>query len=306
MIDVALETGEDRRKMVRTAVEALGDAFFSRVREAESILLKVNLVHHEKQLASTHIDAVRGVLDAIRAIGSVKVYVGDASYHGTKAALRNLGYERLLTEYQRVELVDLNYDDHVEGYSITKDGSKNTIRRSKLASDVDMRISLAPMKMHADVGIAGSVKSWTVGTWVVPPRISGIGRVWARWPWMHEEGPRAHHQSIMELYRQLPCDIGIVDGVLAMEGDGPTRGTAVPMGVVIAGAGAVAVDAVAATLMGVDPADVGYLAMCAEAGLGVIDLARINVPPMVMMELRREFARPLKFDQTVNAWKQVS
>ncbi len=289
--------------MVLAALKALGDPFFARVREAESILLKVNLVHHEKQLASTHIDAVRGALDAIREIGSTRVFVGDASYYGTKAAFRNLGYERLLDEYQRVELVDLNDDDFAPGYSIQRDGSQNKIRRSKLANDVDLRISLAVMKMHNEVGVTLGVKNWTVGTWVVPPRISSSGRVWARWPWLHEEGPRAHHQTIMELYRQLPCDIGIVDGVLAMEGEGPTHGSAAPMGVVLAGMDAVAVDAVSATLMGVDPGDVGYLVMCAEAGLGTTDLARINVPPMLMTELRRDLEKPEKFDEIISQWR---
>ena len=303
MIDVVLETGEDRRKMVRAAMEGLGDELFSRCRAAQSILLKVNLVHHENQLASTHVDAVRGALDAIRAISSVKVFVGDASYFGTKAAFRHFGYERLLEEYEHTELVDLNDDDFVAGYSISRDGSHNAIRRSKLAHEVDLRVSLAPMKTHREVGVTLTVKNWTVGTWLVPPRISASGRVWARWPWLHEVGPRAEHQTIMELYRQLPCDIGVIDGVLAMEGDGPTRGTAIEMGVVLAGIDAVAVDATATTLMGIDPGDIGYLAMCAEEGLGVIDLANVNVPPMLMTELRREFVRPARFEEITRAWR---
>lgn len=305
MIQVALETGDRRREVVVKAVEALGDDFVVRCKEAATILVKVNLVHHELQLASTHIDAVRGLLDVIRIHSAAKVYVGDASYHGTVAAFKNFGYDKLPAEYDHLELVDLNDDDYVDGYCIRKDGSKNpAVRRSKIAATADLKISLTPMKVHRDVGVTLSVKNWAIGTWVVPPRISATGRVWARWPWLHEEGPWAHHRTIMELYRQLPCDIGIVDGMMAMEGEGPSGGKAVEMGVVLAGFDAVAVDAVATTLMGIDPGDIGYLAMCAEEGLGSIDLTHIDVPPMQMHTLTREFERPPRFDAIIEAWRR--
>ncbi len=306
MIQVALETGHSRRQVVHQAVEALGDDFITRVKAATSILIKVNLVHHEIQIASTHIDAVRGLVDSIRTHSAAKIHVGDASYHGTAAAFRNFGFDRLLEEYDNLELVDLNDDKYVEGYSIKADGSKNTIRRSKLATEAGLKISLTPMKMHRDVGVTLAVKNWAVGTWIVPPRISATGRVWARWPWLHEEGAWAHHRTIMELYRQLPCDIAVIDGITAMEGDGPSGGTAVQMNVVIAGFDALAVDAVASTLMGIDPHDIGYLAMAAEEGLGSIDLTHIDVPPMLMHELTREFEKPAHFDDIIGAWRRTT
>jgi hypothetical protein len=46
----------------------------------------------------------------------------------------------------------------------------------------------------------------------------------------------------------------LVDGIVAMEGNGPVAGTRREAGVLIAGANAVAVDTVCARLMGLDPA----------------------------------------------------
>lgn len=301
---VILETGEERRKVISKAIEGLGDNFHDRCRDADQIIIKVNLVHHENQLASTHVDAVRGVLDQIRFKSQTPVIIGDASYHGTKAAFKNFGYERLLEEYSDIDLVDLNDDEFTDGYSIKADGSRNTIRRSKIAIDSNFKISLSPMKMHRDTAMSGVVKNWAIGTWIVPPRISAVGRVWARWPWLHEEGAWAHHASIAELYRQVPCDLGIIDAMEAMEGDGPTKGDPVVMNAVIAGFDSVAVDCVAATLMGIDCSDIGYLSMCAEKGLGEIDMMRINVPPALVSELTRHFERPLYFDERLTAWRQ--
>lgn len=303
MTRVVLVETEHRRRGMRDAVHALGDAFVDKVKAATKILIKVNLVHHENQLASTHVDAVRGLLDEIRALSRVDVVVGDASYHGTKAAFRHFGYDRLVEEYEHTHLVDLNDDEGVPGYTIRRDGSHNPIKRSKLATDCNLRISLTQMKTHRDVGVSLAVKNWTVGTWVVPPRSSAHGSVWARWPWMHDEGMRAHHDTIAALYAQLPCDLAFVDAVTAMEGDGPTRGSAVPMGVILAGTDAVAVDAVGATLMGFDPSDIGYLVKCAEQGLGVVDMAKIDVPPLQVEQLRRAFLRPPELAEKLTAWR---
>lgn len=294
---------DNRRKGVRDAVHALGSVFVDRVKSAKKILVKVNLVHHENQLASTHVDAVRGLLDEIRQLTRVDVFVGDASYHGTKAALRNFGYDRLVEEYEHTQLVDLNDDETVPGYTIRRDGTHNVMLRSKLATDADLKISLTQMKTHRDVGVSLSVKNWTVGTWVVPPRNSAHGRVWARWPWLHEEGNKAHHASIAALYAQLPCDVAIVDGVTAMEGDGPTHGAPVAMRVVLAGMDAVAVDAVGATLMGFDPQDIGYLVYCSEQGLGTIDMAKIDAPPLQLDRLRRTFLRPPELAEKLTEWR---
>lgn len=303
MIDVILETGEDRRQVVRKAVDALGDIFIERCKSAETILIKPNLVHHELQLASTHVDAVRAVIDSIRVHSNSLIYIGDASYRGTKAAFRNFGYEQLEKEYDKVSLIDLNDAKVVDGYSIKRDGSHNAIRRSKIALDADFKISIAPMKMDSSAGVSLTVKNWTIGTWIVPPRISITGRVWAHWPWLEEEGENAYHASIAELYNQAPCDVGIIDGVIAMQGNGPVQGSALEMGVVLAGMDAVAVDAVGATLMGVEPQNIGYLAMCAEKNLGTLDMGRINVPPMQVASLSRKFDEPNGFAEKLKSWQ---
>ncbi|MCR4312535.1 MAG: DUF362 domain-containing protein [Candidatus Uhrbacteria bacterium] len=303
MPKVCIETGEYRRKVVKDVVDALGDAFIEHCKKATLIFVKVNLVHHENQLADTHVDAVRGVLDVIRTHTGTPVVVGDAAYHGTKAAFRHLGYERLPEEYSKVMLVDLNDDAYVDGTITLGDGTPMTIRRSKMAHDADFTLSLTNMKTHRDTGVSLAVKNWSLGTWIVPPRIGMTGRVWSRSPWLHEQGSRAHHRAIADLFAQRPCDVAVIDGILAMEGDGPTRGTPVPMHLALAGFDAVAVDAIGATLMGVDPHAVGYLEFCAELGLGVNDMAKIDFPPAVIAQCTRMFQLPQHTRDHLQDWR---
>src|SRR3989338_11056728 len=99
MINVALETGENRRQTIKKALVGLGEYFVVKCRDAQSIFVHVNLIDHEIQLACTHVDAVRGLLDVIRERANTPIIIGDAGYRGTKAAFRNFGYEHLEREY---------------------------------------------------------------------------------------------------------------------------------------------------------------------------------------------------------------
>jgi uncharacterized protein (DUF362 family) len=292
MIDVFLETGEDHRKQTRLVMESFSDAFIAKLKAARTILLKVNLVHFKKPLACTDADSVRGALDAIRYYTGARVYIGDGSYAGTEQAFDALGYRRLVDEYANIELADLNGFGSVPGYTVLSTGEKRPVQVSEIAKLADVKIVLTPMKTDRDVGVALSIKSWGMGSWIVPPRSTTEGVVWARWPWLEQEGAWAHHASVAALYAQNRFDAAIVDGILAMEGDGPLDGTACRFDIVFGGEDPVAVDAVGSTLMGFDPQEIDYLRMLGEDRYGCIDMTKINVPPMVMIQLARQVQRP--------------
>jgi uncharacterized protein (DUF362 family) len=69
----------------------------------------------------------------------------------------------------------------------------------------------------------------------------------------------------------------VVDGFVAMHREGPRHGTPIGLGTIVAGTDAVAVDAVAAAVMGFNPLEIGYLRYAQEAGLGTADLAAIEL-----------------------------
>jgi uncharacterized protein (DUF362 family) len=62
-----------------------------------------------------------------------------------------------------------------------------------------------------------------------------------------------------------------------MEGNGPNNGTPVDHRVCVVSTDWLAADRVSAELMGVDFAKIGYLNYCAQAGLGVADLNKIEI-----------------------------
>lgn len=288
---VFLRSAEQRGSGAKAAFEALSVDVLDRLQDVSSIFLLVSLCHPERQLSSTHIDAVRGVLDAIRARTKASIQIGDGSHYGTKAVWRQLGYDQLFEAYHNISFVDLNEDAWTEQTITLSSGETMVVRRAESPQKAGMRLALVPMKTHRTFGVALSVLSWTLGTWVVPPRASARGMVFAREPFLAVRQPEESAEIIAQLYKALPCDAAIIDGVTAMEGAGPVEGTLVPMQTVLSGTDLFAVDAVASTLMGIDPGSVEHLRVGAGQNLGTIDLGRIEVPPALLSEKTRIFAR---------------
>jgi len=73
----------------------------------------------------------------------------------------------------------------------------------------------------------------------------------------YDEKKRFHYlnlnQAVAELNQVLRPRLIVVDGTIAMEGDGPIAGTPVDLNVVMAGTDAVALDTICARIMGIDP-----------------------------------------------------
>jgi uncharacterized protein (DUF362 family) len=99
----------------------------------------------------------------------------------------------------------------------------------------------------------------------------------------------AINRNLVALARRTRPHLSVVDGWTGMHREGPRHGTPIALGVVVAGTDAVAVDAVAAAVMGFDPLQVGYLHYAQQAGLGIADLGRINVLGDPIARVRRRF-----------------
>jgi uncharacterized protein (DUF362 family) len=84
--------------------------------------------------------------------------------------------------------------------------------------------------------------------------------------------------DLMIMQKELhPKILAVMDGTVAGDGAGPRTMTPHGKNLILASADSVAIDAVAAKLMGFDPLSIPYLRMCHERGLGVADLNEVEV-----------------------------
>ncbi len=284
---VAIVHGTDRRENIRQCQQLLGEPYVRLLRSAKRLFVHPNLVSDTNQLASTHADAVRAVLDVISLHRADEVRIGDASYHNTKKAWDRFGYESLRRS-GNVRFVDLNDDETVETFAYDRAFQRRPVPASRTVLESDGIILVVPAKMHSYYTVTLSVKTHVVGSMVVLGSPFGIH---ARWPAVHSGYAQAH-RTLADWFLAHPAHAAFIDGREAMEGNGPTSGTKAELNWAVGSLDPVAADAVAAWLMGFEPDEIGYLAFLREAGR-VIDPAEMEIRgERRWRDLRRDLAKP--------------
>jgi len=99
-------------------------------------------------------------------------------------------------------------------------------------------------------------------------------------------------RKLTDILRIRRIDLNVMDALVAQEADHAADGRPVEMGLILASRDAVALDAVAGAVMGLEPGEVDTTRIAGEAGLGEADLAKIEVVGEPIEAVRRPFARP--------------
>ena len=329
---VALVRGDSRRGNARAALERIADHV--QLAQAGCILVKPNFVSTSRQIAATHVDAVRGVLDFVRKrTGGCIVVAEGAALSPTEEGFRNFGYEPLVEEYG-VELVDLNTDGTVPVQVYDRHLRPLTVHLARTAVEADYRISVGPPKTHDLVVVTLSIKNVVMGALVNPyatrrnggspglmQRLAGLAPkcVWrsglAEWGKgvilgrVGGSSKMAMHQGIPVLNLNLALvaplvwpHLALIDGWHGMEGEGPGLGDPVDWRVALASTDPLAVDTLTTRLMGFDPARVGYLEYCRRLDLGAGEPEQIEVVGNVSPEeVRHSFAPHSTYERQL-AW----
>ncbi|MDX2035654.1 MAG: DUF362 domain-containing protein [Isosphaeraceae bacterium] len=100
-------------------------------------------------------------------------------------------------------------------------------------------------------------------------------------------GAETLDRNLATLATRTKPHVTVLDGFEAMHREGPRHGSPIRLGLAVAGTDALAVDAVAAALMGIDPAEVGHLVEASRLGLGTIDLDAIEIVGDPIATVRR-------------------
>lgn len=276
MSKVALIKGESRYKNVFSALKLVEEEIREKIRDKERIIIKPNFVSARVPLSATHVDSVRAVLDFLRPLTNQKIVIAEKSTIG-KASEAFESFDYLsLEKYYDVELKDLESDEYVEAEIFDSKGRPLKVGIAKTILESDFRISVTPLKTHDTVVVTLSLKNMAVGA--LEKRVA-----------MHQ-GYKAINLSLARLAEVIAPDLSVIDGFLAMEGDGPIYGEPVEMKVALAGVDFLSVDTVGAEVMGFEAPKIGYLYYCNKKGLGQGDLEKIEIVGNAKLEeVRRQF-----------------
>ncbi len=290
MPKVSLVKGDDRRNNVAKSLNLIADEI-KRNLHSRQIIIKPNFVSTSIQLASSHVDQIRGILDFIKGFYRGKVIIAEAACGDTVEAYRNFGYLSLLKEYD-VELIDLNKGPFEKIPIIDNLNRTIHVRISRLLLDEENYvISAAKLKTHDTVIVTLSIKNLAIGSVFVSDKK------------LVHQGTRVTNMSIAAIAQHVWPDLSVINGLEGMEGDGPIRGKAIYTGIALSGTDSLAVDRVACEIMGVNFHNVGYLHYCSEKGLGVSDLQKIEIVGHRLSDC----IKPFKLHRNVKeqlAWKE--
>ena len=282
---VSLVKGDNRRKNVLDALVAIDREVKPAMARKKYVLLKVNNVNTAKQLAATHVDAIRGILDYVAPRFKGPVVIAESSSGDTLEGFDNYKYAQVIPEYKRlnIKLVDLNREQKYEVFTIVDTNIRPTaVRLASQLQDPDaFIISAAMLKTHDSVIATGSVKNMVMGSPIHNPPTE---KRWSDKGLMHagtigKFNPHAMNYNLAIVAKHLrpSWGVAVVDGFEGMEGNGPVNGTPISVQVAFASPDFLAADRVAVEIMGIPSYAVGYMQYAAELGVGQYDLSMIDI-----------------------------
>lgn len=283
---VSLVKGDNRRKNVLDALLAMDREVRPAMARKKYVLIKVNNVNTKRQLAATHVDAVRGIMDYVAPRFKGPVVIAESSSGDTLEGFDNYKYAQVVPEYKssKITLVDLNREQKFEVFNIVDTNIRPTpVRLALRLQDPDaFIISAAMLKTHDSVVATGSVKNMVMGSPIHNPPTETTR--WSDKILMHagsigKFNAHAMNYNLATVAKHIrpAWGVSVIDGFEGMEGDGPVGGDPVVMQVALAGTDFLAVDRVCLETMGIPAHAVGYLQYAAQLGVGQFDLAKIDI-----------------------------
>ncbi len=252
LVTIEKVSGYDRdeiKSAVIRLLEPLGgmQAF---VKHGERVLLKPNMLSAKPPEAAvtTHPEVLRTVIELVRECGGIPL-VGDspgigrcrtvAEKSGMMAVIRETG-ARLAVFEETVE--------------VSGSGMFKRFELGKPYMEADRVINLPKLKTHEMMTITCAVKN-LFGAVAGPAKVA--------WHLKAGVDREMFARMLLEIYLLRKPDLNIVDAVTAMEGDGPGNGDPRHVGLMLAGTNPVAVDAIAAEIVGI-PKKLLYVERVAE------------------------------------------
>lgn len=239
-------------RSLETSIAKALSALKLNLNDKKCAVLKPNIVRAVMPNSGviTHPTVVEAAINVLREIGIGKIIIaeGPSIDVDVKKAFEISGY-LALSRKKGVGLIDLN-----EAVRTEVKWDYGSVELPKVLMDADLYISLPKMKTHVLTTISLSVKNQ-----------QGI---------FSRTGKKDNHrlwglnEPIVKSLKVLSPDFVIVDGIVAMEGEGPVNGKKKQAGVMVYGTNPIETDCVCCHVMGIDPTDVVHLSYGAAQGLG--------------------------------------
>ncbi|MFH1413743.1 MAG: DUF362 domain-containing protein [Candidatus Omnitrophota bacterium] len=247
---------------VSKAVDLIG-GISNFIKPKSKVLVKPNLLMAKEPKAGidTHPEVVRAVIKLLKKI-DCSIYLGDGpSVWGSQIENVDKVYElsgmKKVCEEESVNLVKFDKRRMRRGFPL-----------STWLDQCDFIVNLPKFKTHDLTLLTGAIKNLyglVTGTFKTE---------------LHKKyyTNKDFSKVLVDIFQEIKPSLTIVDGIVAMEGDGPaTGGRLRNLKLLLAGSDCVALDSIMALIMGVEPEAVLSIKEAAKRNLGLADINSITI-----------------------------
>ncbi len=233
------------------------------VRPGDSVLIKPNFIapRSRRYATQTHPAVIIEVARLLKDFGA-KPFVGDSpAWSNAFACAKALQLEEPLKKLS-VPVKQLDKPKWC------RTGPGNTkVGISTAALEADVIINLPKLKTHQQLAATFAVKNM-FGC------VSGKRK--ALWHFRKGKNISEFCRFLIELYQFLKPALTIIDGVVAMDGNGPIRGRTRPLGYIIGGTDPIACERVCGRLVNINPDDLPIVRTARQMGFGCASSEKIK------------------------------
>jgi len=247
---------------VRRVVDLLG-GITTFIKPGSTVLVKPNLLMSKEPEygITTHPEVVRAVIRILKEI-NCKIIVGD----GPSVWGRYI--ENVDEVYNITGISSVCREENVQLVNFDRRRMRDKFPLTVWLDECDYLISLPKFKTHEFTLITGAIKN-------LFGLVSGTYKTE-----LHKNyfTPSEFAKVLVDICQEARPALTIIDGILAMEGDGPaTSGKARRLNLLLGGADCVALDTVMAKIMGIKAREVLTTKEAVRRGLGEGQLSKIKI-----------------------------
>ena len=197
-----------------------------------------------------------------------------------------LGYTELAKSLN-IPLVNLHSGEIVE-VALKNGFAAKSVKIHKTLTEIDLLCSVPMMKTHSLATVTLAMKN-LIGLY------PGT-EYYAVRSWLHDRAAEAGSPGIayevIDMNNAVKTGLSVIDASTAMEGNGPSDGTLVNMGLIIAGTSPLATDMVGSLLMGFELNEIPAIALAHKSGMVPAALDEIEIRGLTIDRCKRQFAKP--------------
>jgi len=263
---VSIAKGMDPEELVQAVLKPLGGVK-ELIRPKSTVVLKPNAGHPAPPESSVNTSpgVVAAVIREVRKAEPKKIILAEAAAMGcdTMDCLEVSGIRAAAEEAGIDEIIDIKQDKDLLNIPIRD--ARSDIKKMRLPRfllEAEHIINLPIFKTHCSMVFTNALKN-----------MKGVVQDKVHFQ-MHQTNLA---EAMMDLWSIIKPDLNIADMIRPAEGFGPHTTIPMDMGCLVAGKDAVAVDATACRMVGLDIEQVEYFIPAGERGLGHFAEERIEV-----------------------------